>query len=667
MRKSVIILGLILVIQSVVFSNTWIFNDWSSCTMQNCIYNPKKDYVMVYEVVSDEFSGSSLNRNWLFETGIYNGLNRGTVTMGEKVNGWLTLKNLDIGAPIPLTEWFLDIDTAPKIMQIIKPSDNFDVESFITIPSHKPNGLHGCYNGMFYREDLHSGTVNAIDIDYAAHPQSNEIFIHTFQVINGVRNFFSSNYRNYYSFNYPLTVTVEGAFFRMQKINATVNVYFKFNLNDNWTLLKSYNNVNYNNAFIGLYFKETHISNAYANFDYFRITGTSSTGSNGAIFTPIIDLGGTPNGQGILSWEQEIPDPSSYLRFYVQTSPNQINWENWSGPYTNNFGSPIASTNARYIRIKAELFSAAPGLSPYFRNIKIYYPESPPSPPLVVSPDCINNGWANKNNISFTWSGADSNGVTVAGYFYSIDSSLSTSSAFTTTSYINISGCSEGMHIFRIMAQADWGNNSLCSEISTFNFGIDFTPPLLPSVVSSSHPQFTPTNDNNFSIKLSSSDSLSGIAGYSYSLSAYETEPDNIVDNISGNIYIQGLNNGDYIFKAKAIDNAGNTSVILTYYIKVDYKNNILDKNHVKVYPTICGSEIKINYRLNASVKRMKIDIKDASGKTIKSCEGNTSYGDNEIKENISEFANGVYFIKLRAQRNDGKEDIAIKKFIVKK
>ncbi len=223
------------------------------------------------------------------------------------------------------------------------------------------------------------------------------------------------------------------------------------------------------------------------------------------------------------------------------------------------------------------------------------------------------------------------------------------------------------MHTFKLIAQADWENNSLCSESSEFIFSNDFTQPSAPSFISSSHPQFTPVNDNNFSIKLSASDALSGIAGYSFILTESGLAPDDTIDNSTGEITVSGLNNGEFIFKVKAIDNAGNTSPVATYNIKVDYKNNVLDKDFVKVYPTISDGNIKISYKLNAPVKKVKLDIKDTSGKTIKSYEGNTNYGENEISENVSYFANGVYFVKLRAERKDGKEDIVVKKFIVKK
>jgi hypothetical protein len=53
--------------------------------------------------------------------------------------------------------------------------------------------------------------------------------------------------------------------------------------------------------------------------------------------------------------------------------------------------------------------------------------------------------------------------------------------------------------------------------------------------------------------------------------------------------------------------------------------------------------------------------------KTIRNLEGNTNYGDSEIEENIGNFANGVYFIKIKVMRQDGKEDTVVKKFVVVK
>jgi hypothetical protein len=46
--------------------------------------------------------------------------------------------------------------------------------------------------------------------------------------------------------------------------------------------------------------------------------------------------------------------------------------------------------------------------------------------------------------------------------------------------------------------------------------------------------------------------------------------------------------------------------------------------------------------------------------KTIRNLEGNTNYGDSEIEENIGNFANGVYFIKIKVMRQDGKEDTIV-------
>ncbi|GEM_PF-5315935 len=149
MRKCIVSLGFILFLFSFTYANTWDFNDWSSCTMYNCIYNPKIDYVTIYEVISDEFSGSILNRNWIFEVGQYNGMNRGAVTVGEKVNGWLTIKNLDIDAPVPITKWISGLDTAPKIYQLINTQDDFEISIYLTIPSRKPDKIHDEHHGIF--------------------------------------------------------------------------------------------------------------------------------------------------------------------------------------------------------------------------------------------------------------------------------------------------------------------------------------------------------------------------------------------------------------------------------------------------------------------------------------------------------------------------------------
>lgn len=296
MREKLVLLFFLVSLNT--FSNTWIFNDWSACNMQNCIYNPKINYVTVYEVISDEFSGSVLNRNWIFEVGQYNGLNRGAVTLSEKVDGWLTIKNLDVGAPVPITQWILNNNTSTKIFQIVKSSDNFEIETFLTTPSKKPDKIHDQHQGIFYYQD----DQNALGIELAVSddPTTYCSLINTWQIKNGIAPFYNID-TIFCNPNYPNPVTTQGLCLKLEKIGNNVNVYYKYITQTSWILFKSYNNIIYNVGYIGIFHWDDNYTDAYANFDYFRITGTSSTGSSGALFTPIIDLGATPKGTGILS------------------------------------------------------------------------------------------------------------------------------------------------------------------------------------------------------------------------------------------------------------------------------------------------------------------------------------------------------------------------------
>ncbi len=207
MRKWIVNLGFTLLLFSFAYANTWYFNDWGSCTMYNCIYNPKLDYVTIYEVISDEFSGSILNRNWIFEVGQYNGMNRGAVTLGEKVNGWLTIKNLNIGAPVPLTKWILGLDTAPKIYQLINTQDDFEISIYLTTPSKKPDKIHDEHQGIFYGKD--SQNVIGMELAVSADPTTYCSLINTWQLNNGTSYFYNID-TIFCNPSYPNPVTTTG-------------------------------------------------------------------------------------------------------------------------------------------------------------------------------------------------------------------------------------------------------------------------------------------------------------------------------------------------------------------------------------------------------------------------------------------------------------------------
>ncbi|GEM_PF-6504961 len=121
------------------------------------------------------------------------------------------------------------------------------------------------------------------------------------------------------------------------------------------------------------------------------------------------------------------------------------------------------------------------------------------------------------------------------------------------------------------------------------------------------------------------------------------------------------------IFKVKAIDNAGNCSNILEYKIIIDYKGNVLDKNSFIIYPTISNNDINIKYNLNVDVNKVLIQIRDSGGKMFKEIEAINKSGETIVRYNISNLANGVYFVKIIANKKDGISEHIVKKFIVKK
>ncbi|HDQ26395.1 MAG TPA: T9SS type A sorting domain-containing protein [bacterium] len=392
------------------------------------------------------------------------------------------------------------------------------------------------------------------------------------------------------------------------------------------------------------------------------------------VISSVTDLGSMPVGQGIIRWMQNLPDTSTPpIQFYTQTSHDGTSWPDpWTGPYTNYTGSEILSENRRFIKFKAVLTTEDAGYSPELHKVEIEYPIASPNPPTVYSSTHPRDSWSATTNAYFSWSGADSNGVTVAAYYYKFNGS-NTYMLPESVSSINILDCVEGKNTFRIAAQADWRNNSITSAYTEYSFFVDITKPGVPSVIEASHPENTPVDSNRVYFKVTAGDStanttvVSGIQGYSYTLNRHKTAPDSIIQSTDGEINLSDIDNGIWYFGVKAIDNAGNAGDILYYTLNIEYKGRILDDKKVKMYPTISREEFNAGYELIGSAERVLIEIKDGSGRLKEEREAAKGAGINTEKFNVSKYANGVYFVKITADRKDGKQDVVVKKVIVKK
>jgi len=97
-----------------------------------------------------------------------------------------------------------------------------------------------------------------------------------------------------------------------------------------------------------------------------------------------------------------------------------------------------------------------------------------------------------------------------------------------------------------------------------------------PTTITSNIPENIWNSTNTATFNWNSSDNISGIAAYSYILTADSLEPDNIPEGSLGNLanhlnkIYSNLADNIYYFKIKAKDNAGNWGNTTNYTIKID-------------------------------------------------------------------------------------------------
>jgi hypothetical protein len=607
--------------------------------------------VTILKTINDDFTGNTLDKYWTFETGTSNGSPRGFY---DFQSGQLRLISAPpSGTPNPLTEWWWGVDTAPKTYQEVNPNDDFSIETYIT----NPLDIKGYETrGVFLRKDSNNAIAAAIATDdNFARPVS-------LYYNNGTNT--AINYSQYNS----------GIYFKIVKNGTSISTYYGSS-RISYILMQTYKNIVYDKAFVGIYEYDTSESPAWGLFDYFYYTGPIHTEGN--IQSTIENIGSTPIGTGTIRWSQNLPSPETSIELYVQTSNNPAVWSDpWTGPYINSNGENILSANAQFFRFRAKLKTTdtVNYICPELYSVTAEYPNMPPNKPVITSSTHEQSRWINNSGVSLSWSGADAGGVTVGAYYFAINCPVSVNSEYisasvTTKNLIE----NDGVYNFNLIAQADFRNNNLISAAGTYSFNIDTRPPIMPAVTTASHQENVSSGNNNVHFIITSVDdtavttNVSGIQGYSYIISRNIQDPGNTINSYSGDIQANGLSNGQWYFNAKAIDNAGNISNILSYCIMIDYKGKILDGNYVKIFPTISSNNTNINYDLNGSAKKVDIEIKDSSGKTIKTISGTITTGNNNIVENVSKYTNGVYFIKILALREDGIEDIVVKKFVVKK
>jgi hypothetical protein len=180
------------------------------------------------------------------------------------------------------------------------------------------------------------------------------------------------------------------------------------------------------------------------------------------------------------------------------------------------------------------------------------------APTVTSSSHPSDSAWYSDRSPSFSFGVSDTSGVD--GYSYLVDTSPfttpDTASEGASSTY-TASGLGDGTHYFHVRARNGAG---LWSDAGHRGVKIDGTPPLGPTVSSSTHPDaLTDYPNNDPSLSWSAPSDLSGIDAYSYVLDQVSgTTPDTISEGVATSKGYQDLADGVYYFHIRARDVAGN-------------------------------------------------------------------------------------------------------------
>jgi len=104
----------------------------------------------------------------------------------------------------------------------------------------------------------------------------------------------------------------------------------------------------------------------------------------------------------------------------------------------------------------------------------------------------------------------------------------------------------------------------------TIDFTVDTIPPSIPVIISTTHPEDTKSSSTSPAFGFTAADETSGIRGYSFDFDrSPNTQPDEVVEPGTSVSY-QDVEDGDWYFHVRAIDQAGNAGDTATYHIIID-------------------------------------------------------------------------------------------------
>jgi hypothetical protein len=304
---------------------------------------------------------------------------------------------------------------------------------------------------------------------------------------------------------------------------------------------------------------------------------------------------------GVLAWRGEVPTGSS-LKFYTRSGNSDRpdnTWSDWSGPYSNPQGDPVASPPARFIQWKAVLQtsgSACPTLNevtvsylnqnlpPQIRSLNVSTTGErtgaagvnmplgsgitvSTSPSVSYSPQATTNP-PGKTPVTLTWQADDPNGdqLVYSLYIKGTDETewhLLKDKLHQTTYTIEPTVLADGKYVARLVASDEESNPpSLArkSELQSAPFWVDNTPPeveIAKQTVTGSAAEVQFVVEDSTSPLRSAESSLDGHDWHNI------LSDDGLVDSRKETFTIKlpGLTEGEHILSLRAYDTSGNVGV----------------------------------------------------------------------------------------------------------
>jgi formylglycine-generating enzyme required for sulfatase activity len=138
------------------------------------------------------------------------------------------------------------------------------------------------------------------------------------------------------------------------------------------------------------------------------------------------------------------------------------------------------------------------------------------------------------------------------------------------TMYTALAALDDGVHYLHIRAQ---NGSGLWSTVTHFAIRVDTTPPVAPVVYSTTHPDSDTWYTSVTPEICWDADDTAPIAGYSFEMATGAVgDPDDVIDTTSNCVTFDSpaLADGEYTFRIKAVNEAGQWSDITDFVVKVD-------------------------------------------------------------------------------------------------